>query len=317
MQERVVWRRVALFYGIAFGMVALLSAVLAALHARFDVGSARAVFQLTVAFLYMPMPLVAGLVVERIAGRPALIRKTWAQFRANWRRIVVISALCPLAIYALNLTLTYLLGNMLGVPGVGRLVFSADAVMANIAQIVPKDSLGGIGTVPPVGLLLALGAVGGLSAGFTINGLFAFGEEYGWRGVLADELRPLGSFRANLLTGVLWGLWHAPLIVLGFNYDPYRASGILMMCVWLVPFSFLLWRTREYADSVVPAAIIHGALNGSAGVFLFAVADRNPLVSSPIGLTGALAIAIVAAVAWWLTRAGVAEQKSRQGTFAA
>ena len=48
----------------------------------------------------------------------------------------------------------------------------------------------------------------------TVNGLFGFGEEYGWRGWLADELRPLGPVVANLVTGVLWGLWHTPLILL-------------------------------------------------------------------------------------------------------
>lgn len=68
---------------------------------------------------------------------------------------------------------------------------------------------------------------------------------------------------------------------------------------------------------VLPAAVIHGAFNGSAGFFLFFVADRHPLASSPVGLTGALALSITAAVVWWLTRAGVAEQAQSAGSFAA
>ena len=78
---------------------------------------------------------------------------------------------------------------------------------------------------PPVALLYVLGPLVGIMAGFTINGLFAFGEEYGWRGVLMDELRPLGAFKANLLTGVMWGFWHAPVILLGFNYGAERRLG--------------------------------------------------------------------------------------------
>ena len=86
----------------------------------------------------------------------------------------------------------------------------------------------------------------GLAAGLTVNGLFAFGEEYGWRGVLADELRPLGLARASLLTGVLWGLWHAPIIILGHNYGTQWGCGASpVMVMWTVPMSFLLTWARE------------------------------------------------------------------------
>jgi membrane protease YdiL (CAAX protease family) len=151
---------------------------------------------------------------------------------------------------------------------------------------------------PPVGLFYVLGPIVGLMAGFTINGLFAFGEEYGWRGVLMDELKPLGAVRANLLTGVMWGLWHAPVIMLGFNYGTQRGWGILLMCAWLTPFSFILWRAREYSRSVVAPAIIHGAYNGFAGFFVLLIANRSPVFSAPVGLAGALAITLVAAVMW-------------------
>ncbi len=53
---------------------------------------------------------------------------------------------------------------------------------------------------PPLWGLVAITFALALVAGFTVNGLFAFGEEYGWRGWLADELAPLGAVRANLIT---------------------------------------------------------------------------------------------------------------------
>lgn len=315
---RVAWGRVGLFYGIALGMVSALAFVLSRFGARFATGEAVAVFQLIIAFLYMPMPLVAGLVVERVAGRPTLIRKTWAQLRANWKRILVVSALSMLSIYALDLLVTFVLGNLLHISGIGQLVFTVDEVVANMAAFVPKSSLAQMrATMPPVPLLMVLGGVSGLVAGFSINGLFAFGEEYGWRGVLADELKPLGRNKAALLTGVMWGLWHAPIIVLGFNYGQYWLAGIGMMAVWVVPLSFLLARTRLYTDSVLPAAIIHGAYNASAGFFLFFVAGRHPLVAVPVGLAGGLAVAIAAVGVWWFTRDGVAELEQQPGTFAA
>lgn len=303
---KVAWKRVAVFYAIALGMVSVLGLVYWLLGV--DMGGAPAlVYQLTVAFLYMPMPLVAGLVVERMAGRPALIRKTWSQFKSGWWRIILISAVSAIAIYLLNLGLTLVLGNVLGVPGVGHLVSTQSEWIASLKAIAPAGVMtpDKLASMPPVALMYFLGAVSGIAAGFTVNGLFAFGEEYGWRGVLMDELRPLGAVRANLLTGVMWGLWHAPIILLGFNYGAYRLPGVFMMCVWVTPLSFLLWRSREYSGSVIAPAVIHGAFNGSAGFFVLLIASRHPLVGAPVGVLGGVSIAIVAAVVWAATEASI------------
>lgn len=300
---RVSWRRVGLFYAIALGMVSLLGAGFALSGARFFATEAVPVFQLVVAFIYMPMPLVAGLIVERVSGRRASIRNTLAEVRRGWKRIIGISVVATAAVYLLNIALTAVLGTVLGIDGFGRLVFTRQALIDAMSALLPPAAVAEMTSagLPPVPLLYVLGLVSGLTAGFTINGLFAFGEEYGWRGVLMDELMPLGAVRANLLTGAMWGLWHAPLIVLGFNYGPDRYLGVLMMCIWVTPFSFLMWRAREYSGSVVAPAIIHGAFNGSAGFFLFLIAHKSPLLGAPVGVIGALSTAAVAAVVWRFT----------------
>ena len=68
------------------------------------------------------------------------------------------------------------------------------------------------------GLLAALGLV--LVLGLIVNAILAFGEEVGWRGYLLWELAPLGFWRASLLVGAIWGLWHAPIIVEGYTTRP-------------------------------------------------------------------------------------------------
>lgn len=300
--RRVAWGRVGLFYLISFGMVAVLAAVLGRLGADMRTANAQLVFQLSVAFLYMPMPLVAGLIVERIAGRRSRIRSTWAEFSRGWRRVLGFSALASGGLYLANLAVTALFGNLLGATSFGSLALTRQQVIETIAETLPTVDVGQLSaSMPPVGALYALGLFSGLMAGFTINGLFAFGEEYGWRGVLMDELAPLGPVRANLLTGVMWGVWHAPLILLGFNYPDHPWLGIAMMCLWVTPLSFLLWRSREYSGSIVAPAVIHGALNGAAGYFLLLVTGRSPILSAPVGVIGALSATLVAAVAWKLT----------------
>jgi uncharacterized protein len=87
-------------------------------------------------------------------------------------------------------------------------------------------------------------------------------EELGWRGYLYDLWRRFGFLRYTLATGVLWGLWHAPAILLfGLNYPDHRLIGIplfVLYCV-LLSFPFTLVRDRG-GKSLMPAAILHGTL---------------------------------------------------------
>ncbi|WP_340681246.1 CPBP family intramembrane glutamic endopeptidase [Natrinema gelatinilyticum] len=73
-----------------------------------------------------------------------------------------------------------------------------------------------------VAILLIVVTRGGL--GYDDQLVAAFGEEFGWRGLLFLKRSPLGFWRVSLLTGVVWGLWHAPLIVQGYNSPDARTS---------------------------------------------------------------------------------------------
>jgi len=296
---RVAWNRVIEYYAIAFGFACLLGLGLWIAGANLISGSAALVFQLTLAFFYMPLPIIAGLIVEKRIGRGYLLGVEKRTILRNIGRVALISFAVSIGIYLANLGVTLLLGNVLGIPGVGRLVTSQAEMLSAIAQSMPAAATQeNLAATPPFGLLYTLWPFVGIIAGFTVNGLFAFGEEYGWRGVLMDLLKPLGGVKANLLTGVMWGLWHAPVIVLGFNYGAARGWGVLMMCIVMTPLSFILWRSREFSRSVVAPAIIHGAFNGFAGFFLFLTLGRSTLVAVPVGIAGALALTLVAAIMW-------------------
>ena len=38
-------------------------------------------------------------------------------------------------------------------------------------------------------------------------------KELGWRGYLLPKLMPLGEKKALLISGLIWGLWHAPQVL--------------------------------------------------------------------------------------------------------
>jgi len=60
-----------------------------------------------------------------------------------------------------------------------------------------------------------------------VNGVFGFGEELGWRGYLLPKLMVLGKVKAYLLVGIVWGLWHLPLILVRFTYPGQPFLGTL------------------------------------------------------------------------------------------
>lgn len=123
--------------------------------------------------------------------------------------------------------------------------------------------------------------------------LFALGEEIGWRGYFLPVLLKMMSQRkAVLLHGLLWGLAHAPLIALGFNYgsDYWGApvTGILMMTLVCIVLGTWLAYVTLQSQSILPAVIFHGAGNviGELPV-LVSFLSLSPLLGpNPTGLIG-------------------------------
>ena len=149
-----------------------------------------------------------------------------------------------------------------------------------------------------------------------LNGLFTFGEEFGWRGYLLPKLMPLGGRKSVLISGVIWGVWHWPVIAMGHNYGlDYPGApwlGMLMMVVVCICLAALLSWTTLRAGSVWPAVIGHGAVNGIAAIsYLFLATDVNPLLGpAPTGLIGGLGFL---AVTIWILLSRKALQPTPEG----
>lgn len=142
-----------------------------------------------------------------------------------------------------------------------------------------------------------------------INGIPTFGEEFGWRAYLQPKLMPLGGRRTMLLMGVIWGVWHFPVILMGHNYGQnYPGApglGLLAMVIFtLASGTFLGWATLR-AGSVYPAVIGHAAINGIAALgMLFLQGEPNPILGpTPVGIIGAIGFIVVALIIFAVPRA--------------
>lgn len=157
-------------------------------------------------------------------------------------------------------------------------------------------------TIPmPLSLLMAVQALQGFFLAPIMNFVTCFGEEWGWRGYLLPKIRSrMSTLPMLLLTGVIWGLWHAPLTAIGHNYGleypGFPFTGIAMMCLFCITLGvFLSWVTLK-THSCIPAIIAHGAVNGIAAMGIYFTRDGgNPFVGpAPTGVVGLIPFLLVA-----------------------
>ncbi len=128
-----------------------------------------------------------------------------------------------------------------------------------------------------------------------INMLFTFGEEFGWRSYLLPRLAPLGGVSAAIITGIIWGLWHAPLILLdGYNYPGHPVAGVGMMVVFTTALSVIFAWLRFRSGSVWPSTLAHAALNAQAGFGLLFLSRGDSLIRPPIGILGVIPMIVLA-----------------------
>ena len=147
----------------------------------------------------------------------------------------------------------------------------------------------GIGVWGLIGITL----LSGLFAGITINALFAFGEEIAWRGFLMKEFKGKKFLSAVLWIGVIWGFWHAPLILNGHNYPQHPVVGVFMMVILCLLLTTMLMYFRKKSGSVIVAAIMHGTVNAVAGVTAIVVTPANDLLYGAAGLAGMIVLLVV------------------------
>ncbi len=175
----------------------------------------------------------------------------------------------------------------------------------NVKEVLSQAAGGqtsGLDTIPDFALLLLIGAQSVILG--PILGLpIAFGEEYGWRGYLQGELVKMGKVKGILLVGVIWGLWHAPIIAMGHNYPGRPVEGIIMMTLYTIALGFVFGYAVLKSGSVWLAAFLH-ALNNQLVAFLMAMVYRpdDRFLSFSIGIYGLVIWAVVVAAILVLDR---------------
>lgn len=267
---------------IVFLLFAFLPMIAVGIFLHASAGSADATTANPVAaltgFLFsagaMLIPLLAVLFTQLIFKEP-VFRYLGISFKFNrWWWIGWL--LMPVVALAV-------LGVTLLMPG-ARWTPDSEMIQMTLAQMPEGFGVWGI---------IGISLLSGLITGATLNAVFGFGEEIAWRGFLMKEFKGRKFLTAALWIGIIWGFWHAPIILNGHNYPQHPAAGVFMMvamCLLLTP---ILMYFRQKSGSVIVPAIMHGTFNAVVGITNMMVTPANDLLYGGPGLAGMIVLMIV------------------------
>lgn len=271
-------KKIALFLGLTFLINWTGAAVFYLMGGEWDQP-----YALVFAIGYMFVPMVCAIIVQKYVYKEDLRVPLGISWKLNpwW----LVGWFLPLvfAIATFGVSLLF--------PGISYSPEMA-GIMEMLAEFLTPEQLEEMQAqlpVPPFWLVLAQSMI----AGATINAIPAFGEELGWRGFLLKELIPLGFWKYSLVIGAIWGVWHAPIILMGHNYPGYPLIGVIMMVTWCILLSPMFSYVTLKSGSVITAAIMHGTLNASYGLSIMFVKGGSVLTVGITGLAGFIALIII------------------------
>jgi membrane protease YdiL (CAAX protease family) len=307
---RALWTYLALSFGLSW-LVAL----------PLWLGDGLASPWLTVvALVMMTTPAIAAFVVVQFVERRRVARglsltpvRPWGRF-FGW---LALAFVVPVALVAAALPVAAALG-----------LYETDLSTFSGFREILDGQMAALGLADgpqvPIGILLA-GQVVNVVIGSVINTVPALGEEIGWRGWLLPRLiERYGAGVAVVASGVIWGLWHAPLVLLGYNYPD--ASPLVALATMVgfctVAGAVLAW-LRIRSGNVWAPALAHGAINAAAGLhvlFIAAGTAVDPTQATILGWSGwivpGVLIAVLAATGQFRARPVPGGTRTDSGTTA-
>ena len=277
----------ALRFSIA---VCLFSWAMAAVaHWGFGMGADTPKGLMLFSSVYMFFPLITALVLQAI-DKEKFNHTGLVNFKVSWPWVV--AWLLPVVMVALCI---FINGMM---PGVS-LQYNSEQLISQYH--VPEDQQELVreqmGKIPSYLMIISI-LFSGLIAGITINAIAAFGEEYGWRNYLVGTLREVKFWKAALFIGIVWGLWHFPLILMCHNYPNEPYWGVLLMVVMCILLGIIELYFVLKTKSMIVAAIMHGTFNALAGTVIYFTLGGNDFLNGMPGLAGFITMALVILGIW-------------------
>lgn len=230
--------------------------------------------------LYMWGPGLSALITIRFALKA---RMAWLGPWFSWNWSLTYALLIPLAV-----VISY---QLLSAAGPGATLNASDETLreAILASVPAAQRDAVTQQMVPLGdwlvwIVLAQVLVGGIITGLTVTSIAALGEELAWRGFLSRLFNGSSFWVRSAQIGIIWGVWHVPMILRGHNLPGSPVLGCALMILFCLLWAPLFQFVRERNGGLWAAVAMHGVLNALA--------------------TGA-AVFVSGGAAWWVGPIGV------------
>jgi len=274
-------QKIVIFIGLTYLLSYLLVILYFALGGKWIMPGS-----LIVATTYMFIPMLVAIIVQKTMYKESIKKPLGISFKLN--RWFLVAWFLPVIISFATLGVSLLFPGVEYSPEMAGIFERFESVLSP-EQLEQMKAQAAAFPLHP----FWIGLLQGLVAGITINAVAGFGEELGWRGFLQKELAHLGFWKSSIIIGLVWGIWHAPIILQGHNYPQHPQLGVFMMVVFTLLLSPIFSYVRLKANSVIAAAIIHGSINATVGLPLMVIKGGNDLTVGVTGLAGFIALALV------------------------
>ena len=281
MDARIDRRRISTFIAVTFG-ITILAAVAMFLSGGMSSDFAPQTNAAGVLMLVIAFAPALGHIATRLITREGWSNMLlWPKGRRGWP-VYLAACILPLAAILLGGAIYFLI-----FPG------ELDLSMAYARE---TGRVAADGTPPAI---LGREILGSLSLVLLLT-FVIWGEEFGWRAYLLPKLMPLGGRKAVLLLGAIWGVFHWPMIFLGFQYGlGYWGAPVvgplLFVLIILSPSVVYSWMTLR-TGSVWPACLAHAVNNAFCVMTIYLVrGEANALLGPGVeGIVGCLGYILVA-----------------------
>ena len=264
-------------------------AMFAVAHWGFGIGADTPSGLMVFSTIYMFFPMLTALVLQAI-DKEKFNQTGLVNFKFSWAWLV--AWLLPVVIVFVCILINGLM------PGV-TLQYNAEQLINQYQvpeeqQELVREQMGQL----PAWLMAVSVVFSGLLAGITVNAIAAFGEEYGWRNYLVGALREVKFWRAALFIGIVWGIWHFPLILMGHNYPNEPQWGVLLMVVMCIFLGIIELYFVLKTNSMIVAAVLHGTINALSGTVIYFTLGGNDFLNGMPGLAGFITMALAILGIW-------------------
>jgi len=241
---------------------------------------------------YMFIPLLCSIFLSKFVYKESISVNIRLKFKWNWWYLAAV--LIPVILGYLSFLIALLLPGVQLDPEMSSIMDKFSGMMQPEQMEKARQQMKQMSNdFKTEYFYLITGLINAIIFGATINAVFGFGEEAGWRGFLLNSLKDKGFYKASIITGIVWGIWHLPVVIQGHNYGQYRIAGIFMMTLWTVLLSPLFTYVVYKTDSVIAAAVFHGVLNAVPDIAIAYIKGGNELTTGITGLSGMISLLIL------------------------